>query len=99
MSPDSTPAFNKTKLQKVIRTQDKAIRVEIKQSSDYKYFNYLENGRYQRCFEEISELGQGGFGRVFKVKHRLDQNIYAIKKIRIHLPIDQDIKFGLQFTQ
>lgn len=26
------------------------------------------------------------------MKHRLDQNIYAIKKIRIHLPLDQDIK-------
>lgn len=88
MSPDSTPAFNKMKLTKIIKAQDKEIKVEIKQTTEYKYFNYLENGRYERCFEEIGELGQGGFGRVFKVKHRLDQNFYAIKKIRIHLPID-----------
>jgi len=28
----------------------------------------------------------------FKVKHRLDSNFYAIKKVRIYLALDQDIK-------
>jgi hypothetical protein len=27
-----------------------------------------------------------------KVKHRLDSNFYAIKKVRIYLALDQDIK-------
>lgn len=37
--------------------------------------------RYHFDFEEIGELGHGGFGAVFKVKNKLDGNLYAIKKI------------------
>jgi serine/threonine protein kinase len=32
-------------------------------------------------FEELEELGQGGFGSVFKSRNLLDNKIYAIKKI------------------
>ncbi|CAD5213206.1 unnamed protein product [Bursaphelenchus okinawaensis] len=37
--------------------------------------------RYCQDFEEISAIGCGGFGRVYKVKSRLDGHFYAIKKI------------------
>lgn len=37
-------------------------------------------GRYLAEFEEIELIGEGGFGKVYKVKHKLDGNIYAIKK-------------------
>ena len=46
---------------------------------------YLENGRYKNSFEELSFLGRGGFGEAHKVRHKLDSNLYAIKKIRLHL--------------
>ncbi len=32
-------------------------------------------------FEEIEELGSGGFGNVYKSWNLLDNKIYAIKKI------------------
>jgi serine/threonine protein kinase len=37
-------------------------------------------------------LGEGGFGKVYKVQHVLDQRMYAIKKIPIHLGLNQDFK-------
>lgn len=37
-------------------------------------------------------MGKGGFGVCHKVKHKLDSNFYAIKKIRMHLACNQDIK-------
>lgn len=43
----------------------------------------LEWSRYYRDFEEIEKIAQGGFGDVFKARHKLDNNIYAIKKILI----------------
>lgn len=49
---------------------------------------YLENGRYKNSFEEICFLGKGGFGVCHKVKHKLDSNFYAIKKVRLHLAFD-----------
>lgn len=37
-------------------------------------------------------LGEGGFGKVFKVEHMLDSRMYAIKQIQIHLGLTDDIK-------
>jgi hypothetical protein len=34
---------------------------------------YLEQNRYSRQFVEKEVLGEGGFGKVFKVEHVLDQ--------------------------
>lgn len=42
-----------------------------------------EISRYAKDFEEIAEIGRGGFGIVYKARHRLDGNIYAIKKIKL----------------
>ena len=46
--------------------------------------------RYANDFEEIEEIGRGGFGVVFKAKHLLDENIYAIKKIKLRQGQNQD---------
>lgn len=42
-----------------------------------------EWSRYHREFLEISFIGAGGFGNVFKALHRLDGIEYAIKKIKV----------------
>ena len=39
--------------------------------------------RYANDFDEIEEIGKGGFGIVYKAQHKLDGNIYAIKKIKL----------------
>ena len=38
-------------------------------------------------FETQNILGKGGFGIVYKVKYLLDNNLYAIKKVKLHLGI------------
>ena len=43
----------------------------------------LECQFVEKNYEILGKLGRGGFGSVFKVKHRLDQKIYALKKVRI----------------
>ncbi|XP_075383639.1 eukaryotic translation initiation factor 2-alpha kinase 1 isoform X2 [Tenrec ecaudatus] len=40
-----------------------------------------QTSRYLCEFEEIAILGKGGYGRVYKVRNRLDGQYYAIKKI------------------
>ena len=42
-----------------------------------------KTSRYANDFVELEELGRGGFGIVCKAQHRLDGNIYAIKKIKM----------------
>ncbi|XP_029450028.1 interferon-induced, double-stranded RNA-activated protein kinase [Rhinatrema bivittatum] len=34
-------------------------------------------------FEDVSQLGKGGFGHVYKAKHRLDGKFYAVKKVKL----------------
>ena len=47
---------------------------------------------HSNSFEFLEELGKGGFGSVHKVKHILDQQFYAIKRIKIHLGKMADIR-------
>ena len=43
-----------------------------------------QRSRYKQDFEELQKIGEGGAGRVFKARHKIDRNIYAIKKVRLY---------------
>ncbi|XP_008946073.1 PREDICTED: eukaryotic translation initiation factor 2-alpha kinase 1, partial [Merops nubicus] len=40
-----------------------------------------QTSRYLNEFDEIARLGRGGYGKVYKVRNKLDGQFYAIKKI------------------
>jgi eukaryotic translation initiation factor 2-alpha kinase 4 len=44
---------------------------------------YIEKSRYKTDFIEMKKLGKGGYGTVYMVYNKLDECIYAIKKINI----------------
>jgi hypothetical protein len=39
--------------------------------------------RYKKDFEELGKIGKGAFGSVYRVKQRLDEREYAVKKVRL----------------
>lgn len=55
--------------------------------------------RYRFEFKELSPLGRGGFGTVFRCENALDSSEYAIKKIRIKSQLDLDGKVTKHFSQ
>lgn len=42
----------------------------------------LSYSRYLNDFDEIGRLGRGGYGQVVKARHKLENRVYAIKKIK-----------------
>ncbi|XP_025020498.1 eukaryotic translation initiation factor 2-alpha kinase 1 isoform X1 [Python bivittatus] len=49
-----------------------------------------QTSRYVNEFDEISRLGKGGYGTVYKVRNKLDSQFYAIKKILIKKATKRD---------
>jgi translation initiation factor 2-alpha kinase 4 len=52
---------------------------------------FLENGRFEQRFETLSILGRGGFGVVYKARYLVDDNIYAVKKVKLHLGLAETL--------
>ncbi|XP_004839354.1 interferon-induced, double-stranded RNA-activated protein kinase isoform X1 [Heterocephalus glaber] len=43
---------------------------------------YTVNDRFASEYEDIEPIGDGGYGQVFKAKHKLDEKISVIKRVR-----------------
>ena len=66
-------------------------KFEILQIKTYKTIDITEKSpekgstvqsiSYKRHFDEIQSLGSGGYGKVFKVRHKISSQFYAIKKV------------------
>lgn len=46
-------------------------------------YPHLQTDRYIREFAELEIVGKGGYGKVFKAKHKLDGSFYAVKRIPV----------------
>jgi hypothetical protein len=55
----------------------------ISESSPLHYI--LDTGRFKKKFKNITLIGKGGFGRVYKATNYVDRKDYAIKVIRLHI--------------
>ncbi|XP_069881477.1 interferon-induced, double-stranded RNA-activated protein kinase isoform X4 [Dipodomys merriami] len=54
---------------------------------------YTINDRFIENFEEIQQIGAGGFGRVFKAKHKIDEKTYVIKCVKYNDPkVKREVK-------
>ena len=51
----------------------------------------MTTSRYQNEFVKLEHLGEGSYGLIDKVYHKLDGKIYAIKKIPLSPKIDKEI--------
>ena len=43
-------------------------------------------------YKILNELGEGGFGKVYKVQNKIDKNIYVIKRINIKSKTPEELK-------
>lgn len=89
--PLSNFSLHLPKKNKRIRRQDSSVTSKLIEDRVKKYEKLLQNGHGARNFEVLSMLGKGGFGSVYKARHLLDEQIYAIKVIRIQVGINQNL--------
>ena len=50
-----------------------------------------DTGRFQKDFENVTYLGSGRYGTVFKAKHKIDGTVYAIKVLKLNVKEDDDL--------
>ena len=50
----------------------------------------MDNGRFKKKFTDQQKIGEGGFGKVYKAKYHIDQKVYAIKVVRLHILKSKD---------
>ena len=71
-------------LKKTTRLIDELESDQVTANDNLKDLPIINKNSRLSDFEVISKLGQGGFGEVYKVRNNLDQNLYALKKIKIN---------------
>ena len=54
-------------------------------SENSELHHILDTGRFKQKFKDMVKIGEGGFGKVYKATYRVDQKIYAIKVVRLHI--------------
>ncbi|XP_056088614.1 protein kinase containing Z-DNA binding domains [Rhinichthys klamathensis goyatoka] len=86
------------KVQKCIKTNiwtlndeesNDSYNLESSCSSDHRLGS---NSGLSKSFDVIIELGKGGFGCVYKVKHKFDGKIYAVKEVVLTGKADSEVK-------
>ncbi|TRY69833.1 hypothetical protein DNTS_012932 [Danionella cerebrum] len=53
----------------------------LEQNNESQHFPEGNNQALSQGFTVLKELGKGGYGHVFKVKHEIEDKIYAVKKV------------------
>lgn len=56
-----------------------------------KFKKILEIGKCNNSFEILSKIGEGACGTVYRVKHRLDGQTYALKVMKLKLELHKSI--------
>ncbi len=60
---------------------------------------YYENGKFKNSFIDVSVLGKGSFGEVYKAMHKLEGQYYAVKKIGLKLKKNEDLRTSKVFRE
>ncbi|XP_013417332.1 eukaryotic translation initiation factor 2-alpha kinase 1-like [Lingula anatina] len=71
-------ALPSSKMFPTVNPQESLIR-----NASFDDLMHMHTSRYTEEFVEQEKLGRGGFGSVYRVKHKLDGCEYAVKKIRL----------------
>ena len=59
----------------------------------------VRNGRYAADFEQMREVGAGGFGKVYLARSRLDAREYAVKLVRLSSGTERRLRKMLREMQ
>lgn len=62
---------------------------------------FVDNGRFYRTFTDIELIGKGGFGSVYRVKHRFEHGSpeYAVKFVTLRLKASENISSRRYFRE
>lgn len=63
------------------------------------FANILDTGRLRQKFKDITPIGAGAFGKVYRASYHIDRKQYAIKVVRLHIVQDSETDVLQQIYQ
>ena len=54
--------------------------------------------RFHSEYEDITLIGRGGFGTVYKARNKLDKTYYAIKQIKLFSDKSKNVQVCLRYV-
>lgn len=66
------------------------LSVSVKADTNFNIF--YENQKFENCFTNQILIGQGSFGKVYRVLHKLEGYYYAVKKINLEITKKFDLR-------
>lgn len=67
-------------------------RNSLKPEIDSNLQVFYENNKFQNSFSQKQVIGHGSFGKVYRVLHKLEGYYYAVKKIKLEVPHNFDVR-------
>lgn len=87
-SSDVMNVLSKEFFEKYARHQRKSLHGENESSQQVFY----ENSKFLNSFSQKEVIGHGSFGKVYRVFHKLEGYYYAVKKIKLEVPHNFDVR-------
>lgn len=60
---------------------------------------FYENNKFKNSFTNITPIGSGSFGQVFKAMHKLEGYYYAVKQIDLVFKPNEDLRNNITFRE
>lgn len=79
LNTDSTKIINKIENRDKKENKDKLVIYDKNSINNNEFFN-----KFRYNFIELENIGHGSYGSVYKVYHKFEKNLYAIKKVFIN---------------
>ncbi|XP_050981700.1 eukaryotic translation initiation factor 2-alpha kinase 3-like [Labeo rohita] len=86
------PLWDLTEKMNAIKPEQKSQMRNIQIESRVQDCRLASDSEFSKSIEMITQIAKGGYGCIYKVKHKLDGKFYALKQVKLTGKADSEVK-------